>query len=38
MDHSEAFYDDVRRAFPDYDECNRWLKKYGPAIMAKRPD
>ncbi|MGN0709734.1 MAG: M48 family metallopeptidase [Anaerovoracaceae bacterium] len=38
MDHSKAFYRDVRAAFPDYDECSAWLKKYGPAIMAKRPE
>ena len=35
MDHSPAFYEDVRKYYPEYDKWNRWLKENGAAIMAK---
>ena len=35
MDHSPAFYADVRRYYPEYDKWNNWLKKNGIAIMAR---
>ena len=35
MDHSAAFYADVRRVFPEYDARQRYLKEHGPAIMAR---
>lgn len=35
MDHSSAFYAEVRRAFPDYDKWNRWLKEEGMLLMRR---
>ena len=35
LNHSKAFYDEVRRVFPDYDTQDRWLKKNGPLLMAR---
>ncbi len=37
MNHSARFYAEVRRAMPDYDRWNRWLKKNGPLLMARVP-
>lgn len=37
MNHSPRFYDEVRKAFPEYDRWNRWLKNNGPALMARLP-
>ena len=33
MDHSKAFYAEVRRVFPEYDKWNGWLKQNGSRIM-----
>ena len=35
MNHSERFYAEVLRAFPDYHRWNGWLKQNGTAIMSK---
>lgn len=35
MDHSAAFYAEVRRVFPDYDRCARWLKDNGSAYLRR---
>ena len=35
MNHSPAFYREVRRVMPDYDEWNRWLKDNGPLLMER---
>ena len=35
MNHSPAFYAEVRRVYPEYDKWNRWLKEHGPAIMKR---
>lgn len=35
MNHSERFYAEVLRVFPDYWECHRWLKENGAALMAR---
>ena len=35
MNHSAAFYDEVLRVLPDYRTRDRWLKKNGPALMAR---
>ena len=37
MDHSKAFYAEVRRVFPAYDRWNRWLKDNGRALLARVP-
>ncbi len=35
MNHSRRFYDEVQRAYPEYDKWHRWLKDNGGAIMAR---
>lgn len=35
MNHSKRFYDEVLRVYPNYFECDRWLKKNGGAIMRR---
>lgn len=37
MNHSKAFYAEVRRVYPEYDKWNAWLKKHGGEIMARNP-
>lgn len=36
MNHSEAFYAQVLRVFPEYNKWNRWLKENGPGLMLRR--
>ena len=35
MDHSRAFYAEVRRIFPEYDKWNSWLKENGKVILMR---
>lgn len=35
MNHSERFYAEVLRHFPEYWKWNRWLKENGPQLMAR---
>ncbi|MBO4897893.1 MAG: DUF45 domain-containing protein [Clostridia bacterium] len=35
LNHSKAFYDEVLKAYPNYYECNKWLKENGGALMAR---
>lgn len=35
MDHSKAFYEEVRKTFPDYDRCEKWLKENGGEILSR---
>lgn len=35
MNHSEKFYREVLRVFPDYQKCHRWLKEHGDAILGR---
>ena len=35
MNHSDRFYAEVLRVFPNYWECHRWLKENGAALMAR---
>ena len=35
MNHSERFYAEVLRVFPNYWECHRWLKENGSALIAR---
>ena len=37
MNHSERFYREVYRVYPEYDRWNRWLKEHGREIMARVP-
>jgi len=35
MNHSQAFYAQILRVFPEYHKWDQWLKKNGPAIMKR---
>lgn len=35
MNHSDRFYAEVRRVFPEYDKWNRWLKENGARLMKR---
>ena len=35
MDHSKAFYNEVRRVLPDYDAMRKWLSENGSIYMRK---
>jgi predicted metal-dependent hydrolase len=35
MNHSERFYAEVFRAFPDYLKWNRWLKENGEELLKR---
>lgn len=35
MNHSERFYREVLRAFPDYKKWNSWLKKNGGVLLKR---
>ena len=35
MNHSDAFYKNCVRVFPDYFKWDKWLKKNGAALMAR---
>ena len=37
MNHSERFYSEVRRVYPEYDRWNKWLKENGDKIMYRLP-
>lgn len=37
MNHSAAFWQEVAREKPDYQESLRWLKTHGGALMARVP-
>ena len=34
MDHSDKFYAEVIRVFPNYWECDKWLKENGNILMT----
>ena len=38
MNHSERFYAEVLRVFPDYRAQSRWLKENGEPLMARLPE
>lgn len=38
MNHSDKFYREVQRAFPDYRKCRQWLKERGEAILCRMPE
>ena len=35
MDHSAAFYAEIRRVFPAYRQWHGWLKENGPVLLAR---
>jgi predicted metal-dependent hydrolase len=35
MNHSERFYAEVFRVFPDYLKWNRWLKENGEELLKR---
>ena len=35
MNHSQAFYQEILRVYPEYHKWNQWLKKNGAAIMKR---
>ena len=35
MNHSESFYREVYRVYPEYDRWNRWLKEHGRALQRR---
>ena len=35
MNHSKAFYQEIEKVFPDYDQWHRWLKANQPQLMAR---
>ena len=35
MNHSERFYREINRVYPEYDRCHRWLKEHGAELMAR---
>lgn len=35
MNHSERFYAEVLRVFPDYKKWDKWLKENGPILMQR---
>ena len=35
MNHSERFYDEILKVYPDYYKWNSWLKENGPVIMKR---
>lgn len=37
MNHSQAFWLEVKRIMPDYQEAELWLKKQGQLLMRKNP-
>ena len=37
MNHSPRFYREVKRVFPAYEECSKWLKKNGGALIRRLP-
>lgn len=38
MNHSNAFYQEIDKVFPDYRRYHGWLKQNGEALLLKLPD
>lgn len=38
MNHSQRFYAHVTRVFPQYQQCRRWLRDNGAALLAQIPE
>lgn len=37
MNHSQRFYREVYRVYPDYDKWNKWLKIHGEELQRRNP-
>ena len=37
MNHSQNFYREIERIFPNYAACRKWLKENGSAYLARLP-
>ena len=37
MNHSDRFYKEVYRVYPDYDKWNKWLKDHGNELQRRNP-
>ncbi len=37
MDHSDRFYKEVYKVYPDYDKWNKWLKDHGAELQRRNP-
>ena len=35
MNHSQRFYDEILKVFPDYRKYDRWLKENGPVLIRR---
>ena len=38
LNHSARFWAEVERVMPDYREARAWLKRHGPALIARMPE
>ncbi len=38
MNHSEKFYKEVLRVYPDYYKYHKWLKEHGTGLIRRIPD
>lgn len=36
MNHSKDFYREVRKVYPAYDKCNKWLKENGKSLIMRK--
>ncbi len=37
MDHSDRFYKEVYKVYPDYDKWNKWLRDHGSELQRRNP-
>ena len=37
MNHSKQFYAEIKKVFPDYDRCHRWLNENGRIFLDRLP-
>lgn len=38
MNHSDKFYREIQRVFPDYQKCRQWLREHGETILCRMPE
>ena len=37
MNHSSQFYAEIEKVFPQYKQCQKWLKENGSAVLNRLP-